>query len=149
MATFITGVVTNKGREVFAKAFGNIAPYPQTRAYKFRIGMGGWELNALLAKIPKTPNPSLVNVEATNVPGDIYIEKLLVPGDFLFIAPSIMQVRCRLEPLEANDDGLGEPPAFFEIGIFDDNNNMLVYSTFFEQTKTPTKILTSFVQVYF
>ena len=60
-----------------------------------------------------------------------------------------MQCRCRLVELEANDNGSGESPRFFEIGIFDDEDNLLIWTTFSEQTKSASKILSNFVQVVF
>lgn len=146
--TLLTGVFTTKGREVIAKGFGNVAGYPIVRAKYFRIGMGGY-VTTPAGRSPKDPDPALTNIEADNTPGNIYFQKNVTALDLVFIVPSIMQVRCRLEPTEANDDGLGNPPRFFEIGVFDDNNNMIIYTTFAEQSKAPNKILSNFVQAYF
>ena len=151
MATsLLTGVITNKGREIFAKAFGNISTGIETRAFKFKYGEGGF-IDTISGRVPKSPQDGvgLLDVESASDAGLFTFEKALVALDLTFIAPSTMQVRCRLVGSEANDDGFGNSPAFFEIGIFDDSDNMLVYTTFSEQTKTPTKILINFVQVIF
>lgn len=148
MAFVVTGVVTNKGRETFAKSMGSIGGFTLTRAYKFRIGMGGY-ITTLAGRVPKVPDPSKTIIEATGAPGDAYFEKLFGSTDFQFIVPSTIQIRCRLDPTEFNDDGLGNAPRLFEIGIFDDYNNLLVYATFDEETKAPTKVLTNFIQVIF
>lgn len=148
-AAVITGVVTDLGRELFAKSLANVAGFNIARAVTFKMGMGGYLIGPGGLRIPKTPNPALTDVEATNVPGDIYFQKTFVPADFLFISPSTMQVRCRLDLGDANDDGLGNAPRYYELGIFDDYGNMLVYATFGEMSKTPTKVITALVQIYF
>lgn len=151
MATVITGVITNIGREVMAKSFGHLnglTGYPLSWGKYFRIGMGGYIVTPS-GRVPKTPSPSLTAIEATGAPGDVYFQKDFLLTDLTFIAPSTMQFRCRLSPVEGNDDGLGNPPRLFEIGVFDSNNNMIVYTTFPEQTKAANKLLTNFVQVYF
>lgn len=144
----LTGVITDLGRATLAKAWGQVAGFPNSYPSHFKIGMGGY-INTPAGRVPKAPDPTRTDVEADDTPGNIYIQKSFVNLDFTFIAPSIMQIRCRLEPGEGNDDGLGNSPLFFEIGVFDQNNNMLVYTTFPEQTKDASKILSNFVQVYF
>ena len=148
MTVTLTGVFTDKGRETLAKAMANIAGFPQTRAVYFKIGMGGY-VDTPSGRVPKDPNPALTDIEATGAPGDFSIQKNLNALDFVFIAPSTMQIRCQLSGSEANDDGLGNAPRLFEVGIFDDNGNMLIYATFPEQTKAANKILTNYVQAYF
>lgn len=148
MADLLTGVFTSKGREVIAKGIGNVAGYPSVRAKYFKIGMGGYFTTGG-GRSPKDPDPSLTDIEADGTPGNAFFRKDFSPVDFTFIAPSTMQIRCRLEPSEANDDGNSEAPRFFEIGIFDDDDNMIIYTTFAEQSKAPNKILSNFVQAYF
>ena len=148
MAVILTGVFTNKGREVLAKSFGKKGGFDLSFASYFKYGMGGWIMTPA-GKIPKDPSPALLDVEATGEPGNIWYRKELTELDFTFVPPSIMQVRCMLSGIEANDDGTGEAPRFFEIGVFDENDNMLVYATMAEETKTPNKLLTNYVQAYF
>lgn len=147
----LTGVFTSIGRVTMAKAYGRVAGYPDSYPTHFKIGMGGYIVTPA-GRSPKDPDPALTNIEADDTPGNIFIQKALVPLDFTFISITgggIMQVRCRLEPGEGNDDGTGNPPRFFEIGVFDANNVMLIYTTFAEQSKSPSKILSNFVQAYF
>lgn len=150
MTTFLTGVFTNKGREVLSKSFGKNGGNPVCHAKYFKIGMGGY-IDTPSGRVPKDPTSGLgyLDLEADGSPGNFVYQKTLSTVDFTFIAPSIMQVRCRLDNLEANDDGLGNPPRFFEVGVFDENDNMIVYATFPEQTKAANKILTNYVQAYF
>lgn len=144
----LTGIVTSAGRAALAKSFGKAGGFLGCHAKYFKIGMGGWQVSGG-GKIPKTPDPSLTDIEATGAAGDFFFQKDFVPTDFIFIAPSTIQIRCRVEPLESNDDGAGNAPRFFEIGVFDENDVMVVYTTFPEQTKQANKILTNFVQFYF
>lgn len=146
--TILTGVFTNDGRVALAKSFGKVGGNPWSWASYFRIGMGGWYTTPE-GRVPKDPDPSLSNLEADGSPGNIWVQKTLTPADFLFLSPSTMQIRCLLSPMEGNDDGLGNSPRFFEVGIFDDYGTMVIYATFPEQTKAANKLLTNFVQAYF
>lgn len=143
----LTGVMTNKGRETLAKSFGNVGGYSLSRAAKFVFGEGGFELIGGL-KQAKVPNPALTDIEADGI--SLYrFEKLFVAADVAFIAPSTIEFRCKLDPTEANDDGTGDSPEFFELGLFDDSNNLIVYATFDAQTKTATKSLITYIQCPF
>lgn len=51
--------------------------------------------------------------------------------------PAITEIDNIVLAGEANSDQLGNPPEFFEVGVFDDNGVMLGYITFDLQTKTP------------
>ena len=155
--SILTGIVTNKGKEVFAQRLGIIGtgvPANTGRAYKFKYGEGGF-IDTGSGRIPKDPNDgsTLTDVEAAASGLLFEFEKLLIATDFTFIqvdpSTNIMQIRCRVVELEANDNGFGESPRFFEIGIFDDEDNMLIWTTFSEQTKSATKILANFIQVVF
>lgn len=153
----LTGIMTNKGREVFARRFGIIGtgvPTNTARAFKFKYGEGGF-IDTGSGRIPKDPTlgTTLTDVEAAASGLLFEFEKNLISTDFTFLqldpGTPVMQIRCRLVELEANDNGFGDSPRFFEIGIFDDESNMLVWVTFSEQTKTATKILSNFIQVQF
>lgn len=144
----LTGVITNLGRTTLAKSWGFLAGYPTTYPAYFKIGMGGY-ITTAAGRSPKDPDPTKTNIEADGSAGNYYFQKSLQATDFTFLPDSTMQIRCRLEPGEANDDGTGNAPRFFEVGVFDQNNNLLVYATFAEQTKAANKILSNSVQAYF
>lgn len=151
MAAFITGVITDAGRAALAKGFGYVGGfYPNpTYAFKFKIGVQGY-VQTNLGKIPKTPDPALTDLESTGLNAANYrFEKNFSQADVVFLSPSTIQFRCRLVATEANDDGAGNFPGFFEIGVFDTNGVMVAYGTFDEQTKNSAKILTNYVQVVF
>lgn len=146
----LTGVFTNKGRETLAKAFGNIGTGITTRAFYFKIGEGGYILTPG-GKVPMSPQDGVgfTDIVAASDPSLFEYKKFFITTDFAFIAPSTMQVRCRLVESEANDNGFGESPEFYELGIFDDSDRLLIYCTFSAQTKSSSKILNNLVQVIF
>jgi len=147
MADTLTGVMTNRGREVLAKSLGNIGGFPLVRAVKFAYGEGGYQIVGG-GRVPKVPDPSLTDIEADGV-SLFRFEKSYVPADITFIAPSTIEFRNKENPSEANDNGFGASPKFFELGLYDDDDNLLVYSTFDEQTKVATKSLSTYLQVFF
>lgn len=146
----LTGIITNKGRETFARAWGRVSTGVETYAYNFKYGEGGF-IQTITGRIPKDPSDGvgLTDIEAASNPSLFYYTKSFVSTDLTFISPSTMQCRCRLVELEANDNGFGDNPHFFELGLFDQNDNLIAYTTFAEQTKTSNKILTNFVQIVF
>jgi len=159
MATVLQGVMTNKGRELLAKSFGNIGGFPLVAAISFAYGEGGYIVSGT-GKVPKTPDPTLLALEASSLPppDDFTFGHNFIAADISFISPSTIELRCRLTPSEANDDGHGNLPKFFELGIFDKpvignkpdpTANLLCYTTFDEQTKSATKSLISYIQVTF
>jgi hypothetical protein len=152
MATVLQGVLTNKGREFIAKSFGNIGGFNMCRIVKFAYGEGGWVTSPSGGRSPKLPDPALTDIEAkttATAPDNYYFEKVIGASDVTFVMPSTIEFRCKLNPTDANDDGYGNPPKFFELGLYDDFGNMIAYTTFDEQTKTETKSLITYVQVVF
>jgi hypothetical protein len=159
MATVLQGVMTDKGRELLAKSFGNAGGFALVSAVSFGYGEGGFTISGT-GKVPKTPDPTKLDLEARTLnvgtEDDFVFGHNFGPTDVTFIAPSTIELRCKLVPSESNDDGHGNLPKFFELGIFDGpvvNNkptgNMLAYTTFDEQTKSSTKSLVSYIQVVF
>ena len=69
--------------------------------------------------------------------------------DFTFVASTRAQIRCFVTTGEANDDGNGNPPELFELGLFDAAGNMLVYSTFPLEVKTLSKALEHIIFIDF
>lgn len=142
----INGVVTNAGRAALAKAVGYLGGFDLSYASDFKIGEAGYVVTPS-GNVPKDPDPSLTDIESVGTM--YYFTKALIASDFSFISPSTIQIRCRLVPTEANDDGLGNNPRFFELGVFDQNGIMLFYATFDEQLKNATKTLVIYMQVQF
>lgn len=145
----IQAVITNLGREVFAKSFlASLSGYPQTRVSYFQIGMGGF-VQTVNGRIPKNPDPARTNLEATGAPGSLIFQKSFGAADVGFGPPSFANLTLFIGLNEANDDGLGNPPKFYELGVFDDLNNMMAYGTFPEETKTNSKTLNHVVTIVF
>lgn len=167
MANVIQAIVTNKGREMLAKSFGGVSGgYDWSYGSYFRIGTGGYIDNGLILE-PVTPDPSLTELQATTS-GIFEYKKTIQPADILFVGPSTIQFRCFLDLLEANGNPLdeadtlapedgpkqsgslgGNPPTFFELGIFDFNSNMIAYGTFPSETKLDNKTLNHLVNINF
>jgi hypothetical protein len=157
MATVLQGVMTNKGREILAKSLGYRGGFPLVFGNSFGYGEGGYTVSGT-GKIPKTPDPTMLDLEAAALPplDNFIFGHDIGITDVTFIAPSTIEFRCKLVPSEANDDGYGNLPKFFELGIFDGpivankpTGNMIAYTTFDEQTKSSTKSLISYIQVVF
>jgi hypothetical protein len=124
----------------------------------FKIGEGGWQDVAGI-KLPLDPATALALVAGGNditagtapytSPSEYFFQKNLFNADLLFTAPSRLEIRCTVATGEANDDGHGNPPEFFELGIFDYQNRLLVYSTFPIEYKTNSRTLLHVIYVDF
>lgn len=145
----LVGTITNKGRERQAESWiGTLAGYPYVSLKYFKIGEGGW-ISDGFNKIPKNPNPALLDIEADGSPGNTYVQKNITTDKVLKILPSTAQIDCTLELVEGNDNGYGESPQYFEIGLFDEYDNMIVYATFPGETKNDVKILRHYLLCVF
>lgn len=151
MAQVVSAVVTNIWRAKLAQIYANVASF--SLPLSFKIGEGGWT-NPGGGQEPIPPDPSLIDVTASGYPvGSQFIfTKNLTGADLTFTSPTRLQIRCFVAQGEANDDGLGNPPEFFELGVFDGSGGtgtMLVYSTFPIEIKTDSKSLEHLIYVDF
>lgn len=151
MAQVVSAVVTNAWRTKLARVYAGVDTF--STPLSFKIGEGGW-VNLGGGKEPLPPGIALTNVTASSYPvGSQYIfSKNLAPGDLTFVAPTRLQIRCSVAAAEANNDGSGSPPEFFELGVFDGvggSGVMLVYSTFPIEIKTDSKTLEHLIYVDF
>lgn len=148
MAQVVSAVVTNAWRTKLAQIYQGGATFslPAT----FKIGEGGWT-NPGGGKEPIPPSVVLTALTATGYPsGSQYIfTKALTGGDLTFTSPTRLEINCLVSSSEANDDGGGNPPEFFELGIFDGAGTMLAYSTFPIEIKTSSKALQHVIFVDF
>ena len=151
----IQGVFTDTGRAAIAQSMlGPLVrpPYNETYFTYFKIGTGGYLLGPGGSKQPKTPDPSLTDIESDSVSGLFEYEKTLTASDLSLEVDGTItyaKLRCFLDYTEANDDGSGNSPEFFEIGIFDPNNVMLIYATFPGETKNASKTLNHIIKANF
>jgi hypothetical protein len=139
----------------------------------FRIGEGGWEdlgAGAVLRSIDpglryeSGPFVGEQNLDAAidsarlgfpryAVDSRFVFEKAFIPADITMEAPSTIRCRCRLELPEANNDGFGNSPEFWEIGLFSDHPTipgfklMVAYATMPKEIKHALKIIENVVRV--
>jgi hypothetical protein len=167
MANQIQAVLTNVGRAALAQSFGGVSGgFQYSYGLLFQIGTGAW-VSQGGQEVPVAPDPALTQLQA-ETSGIFYYQKTFIGGDILFISPSTIQFRCFLDLAFANGDpsiepdtgpnadgpknssGLGgNPPIFFELGIFDPQGVMVAYGTFPGETKLPTKTLNHLVSIIF
>jgi len=156
MAQTVEAVVTDIFRQKLARIYANDATLgPFRLPLSFKMGEGGWT-DPGSGKEPIPPDVTLTDVTALSFPaGSQYIfSKDLTGADLTFTSPTRCEIRCFVTSGEANDDGLGNPPEFFELGVFDDTiangfGNMLVYSTFPIEVKTASKALEHLIFIDF
>lgn len=181
----IVGVATEDARAYFPQFFGRLlgisdgATVVATPAWNplirfFRIGEGGW-VDPGGGAVPRTPDPTLRRESAPLIqdidaivdptrplidqryPADslFYFDKNLDDGDFSFTAPSTLEVTCLLDFGEANDDGFGNDPEFYEIALFCDHPVeageylMITYATMPKQIKNSGVQLMNVIKITF
>ncbi len=137
MATVI-GVMTEDFEEGLSKWHANVAGGFNDRIFGggFRIGEGGWV--DIPPKVPKTPNPTLSDLDAAENPGTYPVDSRFVfPAvgakafkSIIQVAPNVVRLECEVDFGEANDDGFGNDPEFWELGVFDSAGHMVAYFTF-------------------
>jgi hypothetical protein len=151
MPQVVSAVVTNAWRTKLAQMYSNGAAF--SLPLSFRIGEGGWT-NPGSGKEPIPPNVALTALSAPGYPAGsqfIFSKNLLV-ANLTFTSPTRVEISCVVSSSEANDDGGGNPPEFFELGIFDGlmgAGTMLAYSTFPIEIKTSSKALQHVIFVDF
>jgi hypothetical protein len=180
----IPGVVTEDARKYWPQLIGTLfTPATTTntgatewdpRIKTFKVGEGGW-IDPGPGREARTPDATLRRVTAPLIqdidalvdptrapidqryPADSLgtFEKALTGTDFTFEAPTTIRIKCLLDFADFNDDGNGNDPEIFEIGIFCDHPTesgeklMLAYATFPKQIKDNTKQLENVVRIVF
>lgn len=98
-----------------------------------------------------TPQPR-PPMKATAAQGPLFtFRKTLDPADVVFFSalPAITEITSLVAAAEANADQLGNPPDFYELGLFDEDGVMAVYCTFDLQTKVAGVQLITIIQAVF
>lgn len=154
------------------------------RLLSFKVGEGGW-IDPGPGPVRRTPDPTLRIIAAP--PNDVQdldaivdptrplisqrypatsiatFEKAFIPANLTYTAPSTIQARCFLDFGDFNDDGFGNPPEIWEIGIFSDHPSfarvaigtpgakrlMVAYGTVPKEIKDATKQIEHFVRIVF
>lgn len=154
-----TGVFTDLYREKYATVadIGLIAPQTLTsmKLSYFKIGEGGESGGS-----PVTPDPSRIDIEAqydqaiyTNppdapAPHDSFFKKSFSASD-VSASANILTIICLLSSSEGNNDGQGNSPSYYEVGVFDEDDDMIAYSTFNEDVKTSDKAIQKTITITF
>jgi len=156
----------------------------------FKVGEGGW-IDPGGGAEPRAPEPDLVWVTSATYPDpfpdidaavDITRDAAAVPTrygatsratftkavtftDVSFIAPSTIEIECLLDFGDFNDDGNGNSPEMWEIGVYMDHPEfavpvvpagppsvgtpglMVAYGTFPKQVKDATKQILNLVRI--
>lgn len=123
----IEGVLTDTARKWWPQMFGGLTTFKPIS--RFVVGEGGWQDDGTGVKVRRTPDPALNHLDIVENPsrygpGSIdpnsvaSYSKALVSTDFTFVSPTTLQVTLLLDFTEFNDDGLGNNPEIWEIGLF-------------------------------
>jgi hypothetical protein len=180
----IPAKVTEDARKYWPQFFGGLLGNPSTTTLvgiswnpilkTFKVGEGGWidpgpgrvrrdppednlrrldnsiqDIDAIVDPTRPLINQRYVAVDRGN------FEKALVGSDFLFETPTTLRIRCFLDFAEFNNDGFGNDPEIWEIGVFSDHPTvagqklMVAYGTFPKETKNITKQLENIVRIVF
>ncbi len=83
-----------------------------------------------------------------------FFSKNLTSANFTYVAPYTIEIECTLDAGEFNNDGFGNNPQLWEIGLYCDHPTivdsfMMAYATFEMQTKTGGSPLTNTVRLKF
>lgn len=149
MAVILEAIVTDAGR--FALLSDGWKGGALSAIASFKVGEGGW-VNTLAGKTRRDPTdpgpsanrgPTLSDLDVITNPGDYPADsqgsfsKALAPGDLVISGNTTLEVTCLLTALEFNDDGSGNPPEIYEVGVFDGAGTMVLYGTCPVVVKTP------------
>ena len=119
----------------------------------FKISEGGWEDVGGGVKAARTPDPTLTDVDAIINPGRYpadsrFVFQKSIPATAINVISSTeIEIQCFVGSAEANDDGNGNSPEFWELGIFAADGTMIVHHTFDQQTKDDRRALRHIITI--
>lgn len=151
----IQGVATDNGRIAMAQSIlGPLVrpPYSQTYVKYFKIGTGGYIAGPGGTKTPKTPVGNETDLDSASDPNEFTYQKDLTASELSYeLCEGIPYavLKAFLNFTEANDDGTGNSPEFFEIGFFDEQDVLLFYTTMPGETKNASKTLNHYIYINF
>jgi hypothetical protein len=185
----VPAVLTEDARKYWVKFFGGLEGVPgaptvpggpptawDPRIKFFKVGEGGW-IDPGTGRVRRDPDATLRRLSSPFIQDiDAVVDagrstarygtqeratfyKSLTVSDISFIAPYTIEVRCLLDFAEFNDDGYGNAPEIWEIGIFGDHPEqagliggqglMVAYGTFSKETKDNSKQVLNIVRFTF
>lgn len=121
----------------------------------FKVGEGGWVEASGGAKVRREPEPSLSDLDCIENP-DRYpgaaSERYVFSKSLDSVSYESAQRAARgdgtIATTEANDDGSGSNPDFWEVACFDSGDNMVVYATIEKLTKDSSKTVSLVFRIY-
>jgi hypothetical protein len=160
MPTIINAIIPHAALDNVLQAYGGLTAFGGT-IDSFKVGEGGWEDTAA-GRVPRDPTdggplltrgPYLTDLDAIQNSGDYPVETgtfqkaLVTPADFNYVSSTkTLEVTCLLDFGEFNDDGFGNAPEIYEIGLFA-GTLMVAYGTMTLQTKTPAAQIPNIVRI--
>jgi hypothetical protein len=126
------------------------AGVPLFRVDSFKIGEGGWVM-AGAAKVQRAPDPTLTDLDCIQNPSRYaaderyHYTKSIAAGKVVELSPTSVKVECILDVSQGNDDGFGNAPEFWEIGLYDTDGDMISHTTFYGQPKNDGVALRHYV----
>jgi hypothetical protein len=167
----IPAAVTDDARKYLPQMLGGLITFNAIDLFK--IGEGGW-IDPGGGKQARTPVGSLRRVDNSIQDIDAIVDatraapdqryaaaerasfsKALAVTDMSWVSPTTLEIRCLLDTTEFNDDGFGNSPELWEIGVFGDHPTaggeklMWGYGTFPLQTKTASGPLLNIMRLVF
>lgn len=151
----VRGAPTIGGKQLFRDVMRGVVA--TTGMAFFKIGEGGFVTQIGGLQVPADPDntgdgySSLDDIEAKGkfVNGLFLFQKALTLADLTIDGQRVLFVRCLVDYAEANDDGLGAAPKFYEVGVYDSNSVLVAYGTFPEEEKTPLRQVERIVKLTF
>jgi hypothetical protein len=176
----IPAKVTVDARKYWPQFFGGLLGVPSTTTLvgtswnpiikTFKVGEGGWlnpgptrrdppeddlrRLDNNIQDIDAIVDPTRPGLSQRYAADQrAFFEKAVTLSDMAFESPTTLRVRCLLDFGEFNDDGFGNDPEIWEIGLFSDHPTvagqklMVAYGTFPLETKNGSKQLENLVRI--
>lgn len=160
MPTVINAIIPNAALDAVLQNFGGLGGPPSILIDSFKVGEGGFEITPS-GNIPRDPSdggvgdvrgPFLTDLDVIENPGDYPAEsgsfqKALGIGAFTYNSVTkIFEATCLLDFGEFNDDGFGNNPEIYEIGLFA-GTLMVAYGTMTAQVKTGAVQIPNIVRI--
>jgi hypothetical protein len=143
MAANVSAIITEVVRIKWTKVDLGLEQETHSKLKYFKIGEGGW-IDEGAGKVPREPLVTQTDLDCIehpeNYPEDsrYFYQKDFRSEDLSFEQPITALIRCFLDFDEANNAN-GSLPSFWELGVFDEDDTLVIYGTFEEIIKTEEK----------
>ncbi len=129
----IVGVLSDAAKPLILDWIGGLAVVSEISYFK--VGEGGW-IDPGSGAVPRDPDSALTDLDVIINPGsypaegDATFQKSFIGGDITKDSDTTLSCKCLLDTTEFNDDGYGNFPELWEIGVFNTDNVMIGYGTY-------------------